>query len=246
MKKFFLYFYLLSFFFFFSCFKSKAQKELDRKNALEFIQQADNYYFKSKYNESLNLYLKAIKLYKFILKDMPELYFKIGFSYDKGKHDYKKAKKYYLKAIENLKVKNNLPYLARAYFHLGYIAFIENDINKKEQYFNSSFTLYEKLLTLDKMEGEDYFRVGYYYYDKGNFPEARKYFNLAIKNFKKECSEHFYHAAAYYNIGITYWKEEDYVTTKWYWKQALRLDPDNELYKMWYDKVEEQLSSLKK
>ncbi len=87
------------------------------------------------------------------------------------------------------------------------------------------------------MRGEDYFRLGYYYYDKNDFENARRFFNLATGSFKEENPDHFYYAGAYYNIGITYWKEEDIDSAVWYWKRALKIEPDNEMYRIWYNKA---------
>lgn len=217
-----------------SCFKSSEQRIIDKEKAKQIIQDADKLYFDNKYNDALKEYLKVENL-EFI---PPLLYYKIGFCYDKGEENYKLAKEYYLKALKTLDVQNNLEYLSALYFNLGIIALHDNQESVKEENLNNSFSLLQKLQELGSLNGEDYFRLGYYYYDKKDYRNARKYFLLAIKYFRTQNSHHIYYAGAYFNIGITYWPD-DVSTALWYWKYALTIDPQKELYQTWYQKAKQ-------
>lgn len=218
-----------------SCGKSEEQKKIDKEQALQLIQKADKLFFENNFNEALELYLNAEKLNY----DNPVFYYKIGFCYYRGVDNIDRAEKYYLKALKKLKTEDNLQYLAAAYFNLGIIANLNKDIEKKSEYFNSAYSLLQKLLDKGQMRGEDFFRLAYYYYNRKEFENARKFFKLAIKSLKKENPNHFYYAGAYFNIGLTYWEEDDISTTLKYWKQTLKIEPDNEDYQTWYDRARE-------
>ncbi len=213
--------------------KSLEQEKSDKIQAEKLLQKADIYYYENKFNKALKLYIDVKNL------DVinPILYYKIGFCYDKGQQQIDKAEKYYLKALKKLNIKDNLRYLSAIYFNLGVIAAKRQDISKKFDYLNSAYSLLEKMLTLEDMNGEDLFRLAYYYMDKSETEKAIKFFRLSIKLFKKENTNHFYYAGAYYNIGIIYWKQEDINTALWYWKKALIVEPDNEKYQLWYQKA---------
>ncbi|MDD5066968.1 MAG: hypothetical protein PHF84_07960 [bacterium] len=216
-----------------SCFKSQEQQMLDREKAQEMMKEADLLFSRSKYNEALDLYLKTSKLDY----EEPLLIYKIAFCYDKGPKDYQKAAKYYEKALKSLNVQNNLKYMAAAYFNLGVIAGKMDEQDQKLSYFSTAFSLLQKMETIGRLDAEDYFRIGYIYWDKKEYTPAQKYFLTSIRLFKKTNPTHFYHAGAYYNIGLIYWVKEDYNTTLWYWKRALKLEPDNEFYKEWIKKA---------
>ncbi len=218
---------------FVSCFKSEKQKKQDREKALQHIQQADYLFSKCEFNEALQHYLEAEDLGY----DNPVAYYKMGFSYDKGPKNIKKAEKYYLKALDRLDVKKDLNNLAACYFHLAYIAHLHKDAGHKMEYFNSAYILFEKLLQKGQMRGEDYFRLGYYYYDKNEFKNARIFFNKAIKVFKNKNSTHIYYSLAYYNIAVTFMKEEEYEHAEWHYKQALNMEPENKMYQLWHKKA---------
>ncbi len=218
---------------FVSCFKSEEQKKQDREKALQHIEQADYSFSKCEFDEALRYYLEAEKLGY----DDPVAHYKMGFSYDKGPKNIKKAKKYYLKALDRLDVQKDLNNLAACYFHLGYIAHLHKDAGHKMEYFDSAYTLFEELLENGAMRAEDYVRLGFYYYDKNDFKNARTFFNKAIKIFKDGNSTHIYYSVAYYNIGVTLMKEEKYKEAKWHYKQALDMEPENKMYQLWYDKA---------
>ena len=228
-----LIFVLLSFI---SCTKTEERNKQDKIKAEKLILKAIKHYNEAEYNDALKIYLKIEKLDN----SDPLLYFKIGFCYDKGPVDYKNAKKYYLKSPEVLDENKHLSDLAASYFHLGVLAFKNNNKGDKFEYFNQALELFDKMLEKGNLRGVDYFRIGYYYYDREDFKTARKYFQKALKSFQKEKSKHIYYAAAYYNIGVTYWKEEDVYTSLYYWKIALTLEPDNEIYQSGYNKALER------
>jgi len=220
----------------FSCIKSEDQKKQDEENSKELVKQADELYWNCDFNTALKLYLNAEKLG---FKD-PVIYFKIGFSYDKGPNDIKKADKYYAKAIKNITEEKDSPFLAAAYFHSGYLASLRKDTTRKQEYFKIAHSKFKKLLEQNKMRAIDYFRLGYIYYDKEDFNTARTYFNKAIKLFKKNNPGHIYYTLAYYNIGVTYFREEDYITSLWYGKQALKNEPDSKLFQDFCNKAREK------
>ncbi len=111
--------FLIVFLLFFSCFKSEEQKKQDREEALQLVQQADNLFFKNDFDTALQQYLEAEDLGY----EDPVLYYKIAFSYDKGRRDIKKEEKSYSIALDILNNQDNLKDLAACYFHLGYISF---------------------------------------------------------------------------------------------------------------------------
>ncbi len=220
-----------------SCFKSKEEIARDKKEANSLIKHADKLFFENKFVEALSIYDESLKIYDF--KD-GIIYYKLAFCYDKGVKDYKKAEKYYDKSIETLSLqldKTKVKYLAADYFNLGIIALKQGDVAKKNKYFAKAIPLLKEILNNGNADGLDLFRIGYYYFDLQNYDEAIKYFLKAAKALKKENPFHFYYAGAYFNIGIIYWKQEDINTALYYWKLALKIEPNNETYKEWYNKA---------
>lgn len=216
-----------------SCIKSPERRLLEKEKARLMVLEADRLFHANKYSEALDLYLKAAD---FGLKE-PLLDYKVAFSYDKGPKKLELAEKYYHRALENLEVQNNIKYLAATYFNLAVIAAKKQDSVKKTEYIGQTYSLLSKLRVLKKLDGEDSFRLGWYYWDQKDFLQARKYFHLSLRDLRKSNPRHFYIAAAYYNIGLTYWQSDDNNTALWYWKKALALEPDNDIYKTWVDKA---------
>ena len=231
MKRYFIYIFV--FLIFISCSKSEEQKAKDKKEALRIVQEADKLFFENKFLEAIDLFLKAEDLDH----DDPVLNYKIGFCYYKGSYNFKKAKKYYLKALKKLKTGSDQKYLAAVYFNLGLVFGLTEEPGKKEEYFNLALSLYKELLVKGGMGRKEYFRLGYYYYYKKEYTNARKYFKIAIKAFKKENPKHYYYTAAYFNIGVTYWEEDDLNSALFYWKITVDLEPDNKEYKRWYNQA---------
>ena len=217
------------------CIKTKEQKQLNKQKALDLQKKADTLYFENKFDKALELYLEIENL------DItsPVMEYKIAFCYDKGFQKIDKAEKYYLKALKGLDVRNHIKILSALYFNLGLIASKHKDLGKKFEYYNRSFSLLEKMLEVDAMQGEDFFRLAYLYMDKNNYDKALEYYLISIKYFKKNNPDHFYYAGAYFNIGILYWKQENISTSLYYWKRALAIEPDNEQYLIWHKKAKQ-------
>ena len=216
-----------------SCTKSKKELAREKQEFKSLIAKADKLYYNCDYVSALKYYLKAHKLFS---KNCVLLY-KIGFCYDKGENNLKKAKKYYLKSLKYLDTNKELNYVAAAYFNLGVIAGKEKELEKKYDYFVSAYSLLVKLEEMDSATGVDLFRLAYYYMDNKDDELAIKYYKKAIKKLREENPNHFYYAGAYFNIGIIYWNRGDFKKTLYYWGKALKLEPDNPLYKEWYEKA---------
>ncbi|MBU1076244.1 MAG: tetratricopeptide repeat protein [Spirochaetes bacterium] len=216
-----------------SCFKSREQKKIELENAGKLVKKADLLFYKNDFTSALKLFLEAKDLN---LED-PLLNYKIAFCYDKGQDKTDHAEKYYLRALKKLDKNKDLSVLASVYFNLGLIHSKRNEIGDKTEYFNLFYSAIEKIQTAGMMNGEDRFRLAYYYMDKGRSEDALKLFREAIDEIKIENPNHFYYAGGYFNIGIIYWRQEDVNTALYYWKRALKIDPDNEQYKMWYKKA---------
>lgn len=205
----------------------------DKENFAKLTTQGDILYNDSDYVSALPYFLKAEKIAP---KDGLLLY-KIAFCYDKGEKDLVNAKKYYERSLKFLKTNDHISEMAGAYFNLGVIAQRKDNFEEKYNHFAAAYSLLSKIEEMGKASGIDFFRLGYYAMDSKQYDLSIKYFKKAIHALSVENPNHFYHAGAYFNIGKIYWDNNDIKQALSYWKKALDLEPDNAMYKEWYDKA---------
>ena len=149
------------------------------QTAEEWSAKGDIAHNKWEYEEAIDCYEKAIKLNP----NSVDIYFKLGYVYERGRQDYDKAIKCYNKAIEYLEKEEKLnPNLSYAYFYLG-LAYAEGkqDYEKEIECFEKSIEYFEKEEELNPNLSYAYFYLGLAYQEQGNLEEAKEYLIKAAR-----------------------------------------------------------------
>lgn len=195
--------------------------------------------------EALRFYNQSLKLFEAIPKNKrkeknikfpPWILLNIGNVYFKN-NNFAKAKEKYIEAEENFKLYDNkimqLQGIATIYDNLALIALKNNNFNKAQDYFSSSYVLRKKANKTEdiiysnfgflkvSMAKDNLFKINFH------FAEIEKLFELdKIKYTPKELSTSILlrnYGYAFSLIGDYYKTKGDYVTAIDYYKQALNL-----------------------
>jgi tetratricopeptide (TPR) repeat protein len=188
------------------------------------------FYYNNQYQDAINSYKEAVKL----KTDCYFCYNSLGLAHYQKK-EYEEAISTYKKAIEIDKSAYFAYYnMALVYFNKGDDAKAKGEIDKANEYYETSAINYELSIKLNDKDVDSYLNLGRVRFRQGNTDQAIKLYNKTI-----EIDKDYY--LGYYNLGYTYYATQKYKESIEFLTKAIALnqkDPDAYWYR-WksYEKI---------
>ncbi|MBN4051536.1 tetratricopeptide repeat protein [bacterium AH-315-M05] len=186
-------------------------------------------YLKGNHPLALDHYLKALKIWKQLVKEQPPPAFakamvstlsNIGlvYMYQGG---YAKALEYYFKVLKISEELGNTSHIAAILGNIGLVYDYQGDYPKALEYYFKALKIGEELRDKNRISIQ-LGNIGNVYLNQGDYPKALEYYFKALK-MKQELGAKNLIASTLGNIGVIYREQGDYPKALEYYFKALKM-----------------------